>query len=135
MTTKAKEKLDARTRKLIEGKNFAHVATLNADGSPQVTAMWVDHDGSNILLNTAVGRVKDRNIKRDARVAMDIVETSNPYDGIFVLGVAIGTIDGAEAVKHANKLNMKYFGKPVFKLARGEQRVVYKIKPSKIGEL
>src|SRR5262245_41476163 len=66
-------------KSLIEGKNLVHFVTLMPDGSPQVTPLWVDHDGTHVIVNTAQGRQKPRNLARDARVAMSIVDSANPY--------------------------------------------------------
>src|SRR3954452_6008893 len=94
MSTKKKDeriqRLDSITdpsiAKLFEGKNFAFLATLMKDGSPQVTATWVDIDKNNytILVNTGEGRVKHRNISRDPRVAVSIINSSNPYHMVSV---------------------------------------------------
>jgi PPOX class probable F420-dependent enzyme len=79
---------DPSIAKLFEGKNFAFLATLMKDGSPQVTPTWVDIDKNNntILVNTAKGRIKYRNISRDPRVAISVIDSSNPYDMVTVRG-------------------------------------------------
>lgn len=79
-------RLTDRTIKFIEAKNFAHLATLLPDGSPHVTPMWIDRDGDTILLNTALGRVKQKNVARDPRVSIDIADSNNPYDRIIIHG-------------------------------------------------
>ena len=71
---------DSAVRKLFGGKNFVYIASLMKDGSPQVTPTWVDIDNDTILVNTAVGRLKHKNISRDGRVALAIAEHDNPYD-------------------------------------------------------
>src|SRR5918911_3789334 len=77
--------------KLFEGKNFAFLATLMKDGSPQVTATWVDIDKNNytILVNTVEGRVKHRNVSRDPRVAVSIIDSTNPYHMVSIRGEVI----------------------------------------------
>ena len=82
--------------KLFEEKNFAFLATLMKDGSPQVTATWVDIDKNNytILVNTAEGRVKHRNVSRDPRVAVSIIDSSNPYRMVAIRGKVIEQING-----------------------------------------
>jgi PPOX class probable F420-dependent enzyme len=114
---------------LFKKPAFAHLATLMPDGSPQVTPVWVDYDGKFILVNTARGRQKDRNMKRDARVAIEIMDPDNPYRYIQVRGkVADITIEGAN--QHIDKLSKKYTGNEHYQNHRpGEVRVIYKIKP------
>src|SRR3954451_8576769 len=111
---------------------FAYVATLNADGSPQVTPVWVDFDGTHVIVNTARGRVKDRNLKREPRVAVAIQDPDNPYRYLSIQGrVAEMTENGADA--HIDKMAKKYLGQDVYPgRAPGEQRVIVKITPEKI---
>ena len=78
--------LPEKAKKLIEGKNFANIATLMKDGSPQVTTTWVDHDGDIVLINTAKNRVKTKNVKRDSRVAVSVFNIDDPYDALFIRG-------------------------------------------------
>ena len=88
---------------LFKKKAFANLATLRADGSPQVTPVWVDYDGKYVIVNTAEGRVKDRNLKRDGRVAIAIMDPDNPYRYLGVEGkVAEVTKNGADA--HIDKM-------------------------------
>src|ERR1700724_4369234 len=71
---------------LVQKKAFAQLATLMPDGSPQVTPVWFDYDGKNILINSAKGRVKDRNMRSDPRVSLDIIDPENPYRHLSVRG-------------------------------------------------
>ncbi len=115
---------------LLIGKNFAHVATINPDGSPQVTPMWVDYDkeSNEILVNTAKGRKKSRNMKVGAKVALSIPDSSNSYRYLAIQGDIINvTTDGA--LDHINKLSMKYFEREKYNLPEGEIRVLVRIKP------
>jgi PPOX class probable F420-dependent enzyme len=111
---------------------FAHLATLMQDGSPQVTPVWVDYDGTYVLFNSAVGRVKDKNVRRDPRVAMAIQDPENPYRYLQVRGRVVEiTQDGADA--HINKLSQKYLGQPQYPYRQpGEVRVLYKVEPQKV---
>lgn len=121
-------------RKLItEGKNFASVATLMPDGSPQVSVVWIDTDGRHILFNTAKGRLKERNLRRDPRVALSIINSQNPYQEVMIRGRVVEiTQDGADA--HIDKLAKKYLGVDKYPFRQpGEQRVIIKIAPEKIG--
>lgn len=96
-------------RQLFEGKNYAHVATLMKDGSPQVTPVWIDIEGDRIVVNTAEHRTKPRNVRRDPRVAISIVDQQNPYHGAFIRGRVVEiTQDGAE--EHIDRLARKYTG-------------------------
>jgi PPOX class probable F420-dependent enzyme len=106
-------------RKLIEGKNFAHLAILMKDGSPQVTPVWIDLDGDRIVVNTADGRVKARNVRRDPRVAISITEPGG-YPAAFVRGRVVEiTREGAE--DHIDKMAKKYMGQDTYPLRRPDQ--------------
>ncbi|HWP46605.1 MAG TPA: PPOX class F420-dependent oxidoreductase [Candidatus Limnocylindrales bacterium] len=121
-------------RKLMtEGKNFASVATLMPDGSPQVSVVWIDTDGRYILFNTARGRLKERNLRRDPRVALSITNSQNPYQEVMIRGRVVEmTQDGADA--HIDKLAKKYLGVDKYPYRQpGEQRVIIKIAPEKVG--
>jgi PPOX class probable F420-dependent enzyme len=117
---------------LKEKKAFANLATLNADGSPQVTPVWVDFDGTHVLVNTAKGRVKTKNLEREPRVALSIADPENPYRYLGIQGrVAQMTESGADA--HIDKMAKKYMGKDTYPFrAPGEKRVIVKIAPDKV---
>jgi len=124
---------DSAVRKLFEGKNFVYIASLMKDGSPQVTPTWVDIDNDTILVNTAVGRLKHKNISRDGRVALAIAEHDNPYNMVTIRGKVVDQIIGQEAEEHIDKLAKKYLGKDKYPFrAAGERRVLLKIKPEKV---
>jgi PPOX class probable F420-dependent enzyme len=124
---------DGAVRKLFEGKNLVYVASLMKDGSPHVAPTWVDVDNGTILVNTAVGRVKQKNISRDGRVALAIADHDNPYDMVTIRGKVIDQITGQEAEEHIDKLAKKYIGKDKYPgRAPGERRVILKIKPEKV---
>ena len=120
------QKLTDEVVKLIEGKNFAHLATLMKDGSPQVTPVWVDHDEDRILINTAVGRIKEKNVVRDPRVAISIIDQSNPYHRVVIRGKVIKMIRRG-ARDHINKLSIKYTGHTYNHVQPGETRVIMMI--------
>lgn len=125
-------KLTERVIKLIDGKNFAYLATLLPDGSPHVTPMWVDHEGDMLLMNTAIGRIKQRNITRDPRVSITIVDSNNPYDRIIIHGRVVSQAEqGADA--HIDKLAKKYTGANKYqKTSPNEKRIIIKIEPLRI---
>jgi PPOX class probable F420-dependent enzyme len=99
---------------------FAHLATLMADGRPQVTPVWFDLDGSHIRVNSAKGRVKDKNMRRNKNVALSIVDPDNPYRHLDVQGEVVDiTEQGADA--HINALAKKYLGKISIRFASPEK--------------
>ncbi len=117
---------------LFQKRAFAHLVTLMPDHSPQVTPVWVDFDGEHILINTARGRCKERNVQRDRRVALSILDPDNPYRYIEVRGRVIEiTAEGADA--HIDRMAQKYTGQKRFLWrSPGEVRVLLKIKPEKV---
>jgi PPOX class probable F420-dependent enzyme len=129
---KLAKKLAERVIKLIDRKNFAYLATLLPDGSPHVTPMWVDHEGDMLLMNTAIGRIKQRNITRDPRVSITIVDSNNPYDRIVIHGRVVSQAEqGADA--HIDKLAKKYTGANKYqKASPTEKRIIIKIEPLRI---
>jgi PPOX class probable F420-dependent enzyme len=114
---------------LFKKKAFAHLATLMPDGSPQVTPVWVDYDGKNVVINTAQDRQKDHNLRRDGRVALSITDPDNPYRYLEVRGrVVERTLEGAD--RHIDSMALKYLGKEKYPYGKpGEVRVLYKITP------
>lgn len=120
---------------LFAKKAFAHLATLMQGGSPQVTPVWCDFDGALIWLNSAKGRIKDKNMRRDKRVALSIQDPDNAYRYLEIRGEVVEiTEDGADA--HIDRLAKKYLGKDIYPLrAAGEVRVIYKIRPQKISTM
>ena len=116
-------------RDLFNKKAFASLTTLMPDGSPQTTPVWVDSDGRHVIFNSAKGRQKDRNVRRDPRVAMAIVDPDNPYRYLEIRGkVEEITEQGADA--HIDKMAKKYLDKDKYPFRQpGEVRVMYKIRP------
>ncbi len=115
-----------------EGQNFASVATVMTDGTPQVSLVWVDSDGENIIINTAEGRLKTENLRRSGTIALAIADSDNHYNQAMIRGKIIeDTHDGAD--EHINKLAKKYLGLEEYPYRQpGEQRVIFKIKPEKV---
>jgi PPOX class probable F420-dependent enzyme len=134
MTGQSNEKLtDPRIRKFFEGKNFAFLSSLMKDGSPHVTPTWVDIEDDNILINTALGRIKQMNISRDPRIALSIIDRDNQYEMVTVRGKVTEQITGDVAEKHIDKLARKYINLDKYpRRSKNEQRVILKIKPEKI---
>jgi PPOX class probable F420-dependent enzyme len=117
---------------LFTKKTFAHLATVMPGGQPQVTPVWVDYDGHHVVINTAEGRQKDRNLQRDGRVALSILDPENPYRYLEVRGhVAERTHKDAD--QHIDAMAKKYLGKDKYPFRQpGEVRVIYKIEPEHI---
>ena len=127
------ETLSERAAALFNEPHLAHLATLMPDGSPQVTPVWVDYDGQHILVNTALGRAKARNLARDPRVALSVVDGARAGRMVAVRGLVVEiTEDGADA--HIDKLSKKYTGSDQYQ-GPGEGRVIYKIKPEKVSTM
>ncbi len=120
-------KLPDHIKQILGKQAFAHLATLMPDGSPQSSPVWVDVDGDTILINSAEGRVKDQNMRRDPRVALSVTDPDNAYDAVLIRGhVTTITKDGADA--HIDRMAKKYLGKDKYPFRRpGEVRVLYRI--------
>jgi PPOX class probable F420-dependent enzyme len=118
---------------LFENKDFAHVATLNKDGSPQVSAVWIGMDGDLVTFNTAEGRLKTNNLARDGRVAFSITNQENPYENLIVQGKVVEmTHDGAD--EDIDALAKRYLGADSYPFRQdGEVRTIVKIEPEKVN--
>ena len=114
---------------------FAHLATLMPDGSPQVTPVWFFYDNGKFIVNTARGRVKDKNMTKNARVALSITDPDNAYTHIAVRGkIANVTEEGADA--NIDALAKKYLGKDKYPFRQpGEVRVIYEIEPTSVSAM
>jgi PPOX class probable F420-dependent enzyme len=124
--------MDSKAETLLNGKNLVFLATSMADGSPQVTPVWGDFEDSHIRINTAEGRLKHKNILRDPRVAVSVVDTVNPLDMTSIRGKVVEIIPDYD-YKHANFLTKQYMGKENYPFKRpGEKRIILKIAPEKI---
>ncbi len=120
---------------LFQQPAFANLATLMPDGSPQVTPVWCDYDGKHVIVNTAKGRVKDRNMRRNPQVALSILDPKNPYRYLEIRGkVAEITEKGAD--EHINRMAKKYLNVDTYPYrAPGEVRVLYKIAPERFSHM
>ena len=114
---------------LFEKRSYAHLATLMPDGSPQVTPVWIDYDGKYLLVNSARGRQKDRNMRRDPRVALSIQDPEDPYRYLQIRGL-VEEITTQGADEHIDGRAKHYLGLEEYPYREeGEVRVIYKIKP------
>lgn len=111
-----------------ETKAFAFLATLMPDGSPQVTPVWFNTDGEHILVNSARGRVKDRNMRKRPQVALTLMSMADPYRYVQIRGEVV-EISEVDAADHIHALSMKYRGRP-FDIPAGQVRVIYKVRPA-----
>ena len=116
-------------RDLFSKRAFASLATMMPNGQPQVTPVWVDIDGEDVIFNSAKGRQKDRNVRRDPRVALALIDPENPYRYLEIRGKVVEiTEEGASA--HIDKMAKKYLGVDKYPYGQpGEVRVIYKVKP------
>ncbi|HRC07412.1 MAG TPA: PPOX class F420-dependent oxidoreductase [Miltoncostaeales bacterium] len=128
------EHLTDRQRRIFEDTNFAYLATNGEDGYPSVSPVWVDLDGEFILINTAEGRRKTANARRDPRVGVAIYEQSQPYNNVSVQGSVVEMIhEGARA--HIDKLAKKYMGVDTYPGPPEEERVILKIQVEAVSAM
>jgi PPOX class probable F420-dependent enzyme len=125
--------LSDRDRRIMEGPNFASVATVMPDGSPHVSTIWIDLDGEDVVFNTSEGRVKTANLRRDPRVAISVFDHNDPYEQVVVHGTVVDlTHDGAR--EHIDRLAKKYLGLDEYPwIEPGEQRVIVRVRPDHIS--
>ncbi len=117
---------------LFQKPVLAHLATVMPDGTPQVTPVWVDFDGTHILVNTSRGRRKELNMAKQPKVGLDIVDSANPWHWLSVRG-HVEEITEEGALDHINKLSKKYTGQDKYgRLQPGEVRVICKIVPERV---
>lgn len=122
------KKLSPQELELLSEPQIATVATVMADGSPQLTPVWIDTDGEAILFNTAKGRVKYRNLLRNPKVAVTVVDRNDFYRLVNVRGTAEIVEQGAD--DHIDKLAKKYLGADSYPWRKeGEQRVIVRVVP------
>src|ERR1700727_2413193 len=118
---------------LFEGKDFAHVATINSDGSPQVSAVWIGLDRELVTFNTAEGPLKTKNLQRNPDVAISITNQENPYENLILQGNVVEmTHDGAD--DDIDALAKRYLDADSYPFRQpGEERVIVKIEPQKVN--
>src|ERR1700716_452750 len=121
--------LSDAVRKLVDGKNYATLATINTDGSPQTSAMWVGLDGDDLLFSTLAGRLKERNMRRDPRVSVTIMDREDPENYTEIRGTATITEEGGRELD--DRLSWKYDGKEAGEDVPGAVRVVVRVVPER----
>jgi PPOX class probable F420-dependent enzyme len=122
-------RIEGRAEELLRGRNFAHIGTLRADGSVQVSPTWVDLQDGRVALNTAEGRAWPRNLERDPRITLEVQNFENPYEYLEIRGrVAERTHEGAD--EHIDLLAKKYLDVDKYPMRQpGEQRVIIRVEP------
>lgn len=125
--------IPAAARHLLGGRQFAHVATVMPDGTPQVSPVWIDEEDGLIVFNTAEGRLKADNLRRDPRIAISVTDAENPYEALYLRGRVVEmTHEGAD--EHIDALAKRYMGVDEYPARKpGEQRVIVKVEPEKVG--
>jgi PPOX class probable F420-dependent enzyme len=120
---------------ILDKKTLVHLATRDKDGNPQVSPVWVDREGSTIVVNSAKGRVKDRNMRASDRVALSATDPDNPYRALMIRGRVVKiTEEGADA--HIDKMAKKYLGKDKYPFrSPTETRVMYYIEPLQVATM
>jgi PPOX class probable F420-dependent enzyme len=124
--------LNDKVIKLFDGRNLVFIATIMKDGSPQLSPVWADMEEGYVLVNTAEGRIKHKNVVRDPRVAISVVDNNNPLNMTTMRGKVVEIIPDYQ-YQHANKLTKKYMGKDKYPFKQpGEKRIILKILPEKV---
>ena len=123
----------ANQLELLSEPHVAQFVTLMDDGSPQISPVWIDTDGSNLLINTATGKLKTNNIERDSRVAVAVYDPQNPYSRVVNVTGIVTNISTSGAIEHINKLSQKYTGQATYQGHNNkEERLIVTIKPTRI---
>ena len=124
--------LSAGAKRIIDKHNFAHIATVMPDGSPQVSPVWVYRDGDYVMISTGVKRQKTYNIKRDSRVALSIADAENPFPPLQIRGRVIELITGEPAVQGFVDVTKKYTGSEPAQRPPAAERIVYRIEADSV---
>lgn len=127
--------LSDSVRSKIEAPNLAFLAEVMDDGSPHVSPVWVAHENGNITFNTAVGRLKEQNMRRDPRVAISIADKDNFYDKVDIRGRVVEIVEGDVAERQIDELAKKYIGQDEYPWrAPGETRIKVVVEPLVVAE-
>jgi len=119
-------------KKILEDKAYGHVITFDETGKPQVTMVWVDVDGDEVVFNTAEGRLKPKNLRRDPRVIISVQDRNDPQSYVVFHGKATVTEAGADP--HIDKLAKRFLGADKYPFRRpGEKRLIVRVKPDRLG--
>ena len=122
--------LDESVRRILDGKNFATVATVRPDGAPQASVVWIKRDGDAVLFSTTAGRQKAKNIAADPRISVSVFDLANPYDSVEIRGTAELSVDEVKRLPY--ELSHKYLGTDPPKAEPGEVRLIVRITPGQV---
>jgi PPOX class probable F420-dependent enzyme len=126
--------LSDKATRLFSEPNIVHLATIMEDGSPQVSPIWADITDGVIEFNTAAGRVKERNMRRDPRIALSVADRNDPYERATVRGRVVEMIEGPEARAHIDKMAKKYLGTDEYPWYKGETRIIVRVEPERSSD-
>ncbi|MFD9903124.1 PPOX class F420-dependent oxidoreductase [Streptomyces sp. NPDC059063] len=118
------------TRALLDGKNFATVATLNKDGAPQTSLVWIGREGDTVVFSTTAGRLKARNLARDPRISLTVFDLANPYESVDIRGTAELIDDPKKELPH--RLSHKYLSQDPPNESDDEVRLIVRVTPQKV---
>jgi len=127
--------LTDKARKLFEGPNLLFVATVNQDGSPQVKPVWTHTENGYVTFNTAKGRAKERNMRREPRIGLSIAAIDDPMEKVDIAGRVVEMIEGDEAEAQIDDLSEKYIGQRPYPWRRGEERIKVLVEPVRVHEM
>jgi PPOX class probable F420-dependent enzyme len=123
--------LSDKAREILEKKTFVHVGTLMGDGAPQVSPVWVNVDGGDVIFNTAEGRIKPQNLQRDSRIALSAIDPDDDYKSVLIRG-KVTEITGEGADEHINSLAKKYMDVDEYPFRQdGEVRLIVRVEPER----
>jgi PPOX class probable F420-dependent enzyme len=121
-------------RQKLSEPTFWQLVTVNRDGSPTATPVWIEVDGDHVLVNTAIGRLKERNARRDPRVALAMSDREDPYTWIEIRGRVVEFVEGRAADESIDRLSGKYLGLERYaNRSPGEERVILRIAPTAVN--
>ncbi|MEV0226620.1 PPOX class F420-dependent oxidoreductase [Streptomyces sp. NPDC050704] len=125
--------IDGHIRERLLAPNFWHLATVGADGVPQVSPMWADIEDGYVMVNTSIGRVKEENLRLNPSVSLSHHDPENPYDRVEIRGRAVRFVEGEAAERAMDRLTKKYIGEDRYPwLIPGERRVMILIEPVRV---
>jgi PPOX class probable F420-dependent enzyme len=125
-------KLTENAAKLFRDRNWGVVITMRPDGTPHSTPVWIDTDGEHVIFNTAIGRAKERNLRRDPRVVITVLPSADPQSGYVTVEGPVEFIDEG-AAEHLDRMAQKYLGEEKYPWPQpGQQRVIVRVTPERV---
>ena len=127
--------LTEKARRLVDAPNIAFLATLDPDGAPHVSPVWIDREGDTLRVNTVVGHLKDRNMRRDPRVAVALTDRDDVFQRVSIRARVAEIVEDGEADRHLDGLARKYVGTDTYTDRKpGERRVLYRLAPVRAAD-